>query len=109
VVEMQTDTNHARPPGCLFVNMRTSPSHLGSATRVRVAALREGARAIYADWVEGAKQRGEIASGVSTAVAAAFLDTQCTSLIRVGQSAKTFLHSAKLTRLLKITSWRYLH
>ena len=40
-----------------------------------------GARVVYANWVDGVKQRGEIAPGVSTSVAAAFLDTQCTSLL----------------------------
>jgi AcrR family transcriptional regulator len=81
VVDMLTDTDRAWPPGCLFVKMRTSPSHLGSATQARVAGLCEGARVVYADWVDGAKQRGEIALGISTSVAAALLDTQCTSLL----------------------------
>jgi AcrR family transcriptional regulator len=81
VLEMLTDTSRALPPGCLFVKMRTSPSRLGAATGVRVAALREGARAIYVEWIDGAKQRGEIAPGVSTVVAALLLDTQCTALL----------------------------
>jgi hypothetical protein len=61
--------------------MRVLSSDLGPATTARVEALGAHARVTYADWVERAKTRGEIASGVPTTVAAAFIDTQFTMLL----------------------------
>ena len=80
VVEKMTEVDRAGPACCLLAKIRHSPSRLGPTVRARVDALRESARAFYADWVELAKERGEVAPGVPTAVAAAFIDIQCTTL-----------------------------
>lgn len=81
LVGFMTDPDRPVPTGCLLSSMRVSPSRLGPATRARVELLRDGARADYAAWVQRAKERGEVAPDVSVEVAAAFIDTQFTSLL----------------------------
>jgi len=81
LIEFMTDTDRDMPAGCLLAKMRVVSSRLGPATRARADALGADARARYADWVELAKGRGEIAPGVPTNVAAAFIDTQFTMLL----------------------------
>jgi hypothetical protein len=76
-----TDPDRPVPTGCLLSSMRVSPSRLGPATRARVETLRDESRADYAAWVERAQGRGEIAPEVSVEVAAAFIDTQFTTLL----------------------------
>jgi TetR/AcrR family transcriptional regulator, copper-responsive repressor len=76
-----TQPDDSVPAGCLLAKMRMVSSHLGPATQARAEALSSDARARYAVWVERAKARGEIASGVPTDVAAAFIDTQFTVLL----------------------------
>jgi AcrR family transcriptional regulator len=63
VVEAMTDVGRAGPAGCLLVKMQQSPSRLGPTVRARVEALRGNARALYAEWVEQATERGEISPG----------------------------------------------
>lgn len=81
VVETLTDVNRAGPAGCLLVRMQQSPARLGPTVTARVDALREGARAAYAAWVDEAKGRGEVPVGIPTEVAAVFIDTQCSNLL----------------------------
>lgn len=81
LIGFMTDPDRPVPTGCLLSSMRVSPSRLGPATRARVDALRDGARTTYAAWVQRARNRGEIAAEVPTSVAAAFIDTQFTSLL----------------------------
>lgn len=81
VVETLTDVNRAGPAGCLLVRMQQSPARLGPMVTARVDALREGARAAYAAWVDEAKGRGEVPVGIPTEVAAVFIDTQCSNLL----------------------------
>lgn len=81
LLAFMTDTDRTMPAGCLLAKMRVVSSHLGPATRARVEALGVDARERYADWVERAKGRGEIASSVPTDLAAAFIDTQFTVLL----------------------------
>jgi AcrR family transcriptional regulator len=81
LVGFLTDAGDTRPAGCLLAMMRVLSSDLGPATKARVEALGAHARGIYADWVDRAKTRGEIASSVPTTVAAALIDTQFTMLL----------------------------
>jgi len=81
LIEFMTDADRDMPAGCLLAKMRVVSSHLGAATRSRAEALGADARARYADWVELAKRRGDIAPRVPTDVAAAFIDTQFTMLL----------------------------
>lgn len=81
LIGFMTDPDRPVPTGCLLSSMRVSPARLGPATRARVDALRDDARATYAAWVQRAQDRGEIAPEVSTSVAAAFIDTQFTTLL----------------------------
>lgn len=81
VVETLTDVNRAAPAGCLLVRMQQSPARLGPTVTARVDALRDGARAAYAAWVDEAKGRGEVPVGIPTEVAAVFIDTQCSNLL----------------------------
>ena len=81
VVETLTDVNRAGPAGCLLVKMHHSPARLGPMVKDRVSALRAGARSAYAAWVEEAKGRGEVSAGISTEVAAVFIETQCSNLL----------------------------
>lgn len=81
VVETLTDIDRAGPAGCLLVRMQQSPARLGPTVAARVDALREGARSAYAVWVDEAKGRGEVPAGISTDVAAVFIDTQCSNLL----------------------------
>lgn len=81
MVAFMTDAARAAPAGCLLVKMRGSPARLGPTTRARVDRLRARAIAGYAAWVERAKARAEIPADVPTDVAAAFLDTQLTTLL----------------------------
>jgi len=81
LVGFMTDPASTRPAGCLFTKMRVMSSRLGPATQARVDALRAEARATYARWVERARDRGEIPATVPTTVAAAFIDTQFTTLL----------------------------
>ncbi len=81
MVNLMTDTDRGGPAGCLLAKMQQSPERLGPVVRTRVEALRAGARGAYADWVDQAKQRGEVPISVSTTVAAGLIDTQCTTLL----------------------------
>jgi AcrR family transcriptional regulator len=81
MVEAITDVDRAGPGGCLLAKMQQSPSCLGPVVRARVDALRESARAFYTDWVDHAKERGEIPLDIPTAVAAALLDIQTNTLL----------------------------
>ena len=81
MVDVMTDTDRSGPAGCLLAKMQQSPERLGPAVRTRVDALRAGARGAYADLVDQAKQRGEVPTSVSTAVAAVLIDIQCTTLL----------------------------
>ena len=81
MVDLMTDADRAGPAGCLLANLQQSPERLGPAVRTRVDALRAGARAAYAGLVDQAKQRGEVPTTVSTTVAAALIDIQCTTLL----------------------------
>lgn len=99
MVNLLTDTDRAGPAGCLLAKMQHTPSRLGPTVRARVEALRAAARRGYADWVEHAKARGEISSSVSTDVAAAFIDIQCTTLLvqmALGEDADLLRAQAKL-------------
>lgn len=82
MVETLTDADRVGPAGCLLVKMQQSPSRLGPIVRARVEALRENARTFYAEWIDQAKERDEISHEIPTVVAAAFLDIQCTTLLR---------------------------
>ncbi len=68
------------PAGCLFAKMRSSRWRLGPTTQAHVERLRAEVIAEYAGWIDRAKAHGEIRSGVSTEVAAAYLDTQLTNM-----------------------------
>lgn len=81
LVELMTQADRAMPPGCLLVKMRGSPSRLGPNTRAQVDGLRARVIATYAEWIERAKERSELPRAVPTAVAAAFLDTQFSTLL----------------------------
>lgn len=81
LIEFMTDTDRTTPAGCLLAKMRVVSSHLGPTTRARAEVLGADARVRYAEWVERAKARGEIAPGVPTSVAAAFIDTQFTLVL----------------------------
>ncbi|MEY2982122.1 MAG: hypothetical protein RL562_2349 [Planctomycetota bacterium] len=81
LIASMTQAERSQPAGCLLAKMRGSPSRLGPATRARLDALRAGAVAAYAAWVGRGKARGEIAPDIPTDVAAAFLDTQFTTLL----------------------------
>ena len=80
-VSFMTQPDRSVPAGCLLAKMRSSPSRLGPNTRARVDSLGAIAVAAYADWVERAKTRGEIAADLPTDIAAAFLDTQFMTLL----------------------------
>jgi AcrR family transcriptional regulator len=81
MIDMMVDLDRGMPAGCLLAKMRVLSSQLGSATQSRADSLREEARGRYADWVERAKATGEIDPGVSTPIAAAFIDNQFTALL----------------------------
>lgn len=81
LVGFLTSADGTRPAGCLLATMRVLSSHLGPATTARVEALGAHARDTCAHWVERAKARAEIAPVVPTTVAAAFVDTQFTTLL----------------------------
>lgn len=81
LVELMTDANRAGPAGCLLAKMQHTPARLGEATAARVEQLRGHARSSYAAWVDQAKERGEVSPKVSTTVAAALIDIQCTTLL----------------------------
>ena len=81
LIELMTDTERTGPAGCLLVKMQHAPERLGPATRQRVHELRSGALAGYAAWIDRAKDQGEIPSELSTDVAVALVDVQCTTLL----------------------------
>ena len=81
LIGFMTDPDRTMPTGCLLAKMRVLSSRLGPVTQARVDALRADARACYGRWVERAKARGEIRTAASTAVIAAFIDTQFTTLL----------------------------
>lgn len=81
MIELMVDVDRSGPVGCLLANMRQMPDRLGAATLKRVASLREQARSFYVDRVDRAKETGEVASTVSSGVAAALIDFQLTNLL----------------------------
>ena len=88
VLEFITDADRPIPPGCLLVRLRGAGPRLGPKTRARVEALRQSALSTYTLWIDQARSRGELASEVPTPVAAAFLDTQIsTLLVRMAEGA----------------------
>lgn len=100
LVEFMIDLDRGMPPGCLLAKMRVLSSNLGPVTQTRVDALREHARARYADWVERAKARGEIDPTIPTTIAAAFIDAQFTALliqVALGEDPEMLRAQARLT------------
>lgn len=81
MIDIMVDLDRDMPAGCLLAKMRVLSSQLGPSTQTRADRLREASRARYADWVERARARGEIAADVPTTVAAAFIDNQFTALL----------------------------
>ncbi len=81
LIALMTDAERAGPAGCLLVKMQHSPDRLGPKVAARVDALRDGARAAYGEWIDQSKQLGQVAPNVSTEVAAALIDIQCTTLL----------------------------
>ena len=100
LVEFMTDLDRGMPAGCLLAKMRVLSSNLGPVTQARVDALREDARARYADWVERAKARGEVDPSIPTTTAAAFIDAQFTALltqVALGEDPELLRAQARLT------------
>lgn len=100
IVDVMVDLDRGMPPGCLLAKMRVLSSRLGTATQTRTNNLRVEARARYADWVERAKKRGEIAPDIPTPLAAAFIDNQFTALliqIALGEDPDMLRAQARLT------------
>lgn len=100
LVEFMTELDRGMPVGCLLAKMRVLSSRLGPATQALLDTLREDARASYADWVERAKARGEIAPSIPTEIAAAFIDNQFTALliqVALGEDPDVLRAQARLT------------
>jgi AcrR family transcriptional regulator len=100
MVDTMVDLDRGMPAGCLLAKVRVLSSRLGAATQARTDNLRAEARARYGDWVESAKQRGEIAADIPTSVAAAFIDNQFTALltqIALGEDPDMLRAQARLT------------
>lgn len=68
--------HHESPMGCLFIKMRESRMHLGEATREQVDFLEEQGLAIFRQWVERSKAKGEFFSDMSPEFAAIYIDAQ---------------------------------
>lgn len=81
LIALMTDTERSGPAGCLLVKMQHSPDRLGPTAAARVDALNAAARAVYGEWIDRSKQLGQVAPDVSTEVAAALIDLQCTTLL----------------------------
>ena len=81
MIELMTDSERTGPPGCLLAKVQHSPQRLGPLTLARAAKLRDSARLAYGEWVDQAKVRGELPEDLSTVVAAALIDIQCTNLL----------------------------
>lgn len=81
MIAMLTSDEGSGPVGCLLAQMQQRPQQLGPVVKARVELLRNAARTAYAHWVDVAKSRGEIDPQVSTEVAAAFIDIQCTTVL----------------------------
>ena len=66
----------ADPLGCLYAKLHSFPSGLGASSRSHLDRLRQKAVAIYAEWVERAKERREIDATIATQLAAEFINAQ---------------------------------
>ena len=69
------------PSGCLFAKMRNFRWRLGPVTGAHVDALREGAVAAYAAWLERRANHGEIELPAPIQATATYVDTQLTLML----------------------------
>lgn len=69
------------PDGCLFTEMRMSPSRIGPATAARVSAIRDELRQGFEDWFRRGRARGEVDPTVDPGFAAGYVDTQIMALL----------------------------
>ena len=64
------------PNGCLFVCMRESYNQVGETTREQLDDTAGRVLAVYEDWVERAKAKGEFTADISSQFAAIYLFSQ---------------------------------
>jgi len=69
------------PNGCLFVKMRESYRHLGEETRAEIDRAKDEALAVYEDWVERAREKGEFTGDLSSRFAAIYIDAQLSNAL----------------------------
>jgi len=69
------------PSGCFFTRMRLDPLRLGDQSKAALAELVEHRRGSFAAWYARGLSRGEANPALTPEQAAAFLDSQITSLL----------------------------
>ncbi|MGK0358554.1 MAG: AcrR family transcriptional regulator [Bradymonadia bacterium] len=72
----------AGPAGCLFTKMRINRDRVGERTQARLDAMAQDRYAIFEGWFRRALERDEVRASVKPTLAARYLDTQCTALLR---------------------------
>lgn len=74
---------YGMPNGCLLVDMCQCRDHLGDRTGARVDDLRALSLRVFETWIEKARARGEIRSGISPRTAALYIDAQIASIMNM--------------------------
>lgn len=64
------------PSGCLFVCMRESYNQMGEATKEQLDQISGRIRAVYEEWVERSKAKGEFSADMSSKFAATYIYSQ---------------------------------
>ncbi|GJM04095.1 MAG: TetR family transcriptional regulator [marine bacterium B5-7] len=70
------DEDHELPKGCLIVKMRESRMRMGEATREQLDRTLEQILAVYTDWVERSKAKGDFSADMSSHFAATYIYEQ---------------------------------
>jgi len=97
VVGMTTD--HGRPAGCLFTEMRLAGARLGPGTETRVRAMEQERREAFEAWYRRALERGEVDPSIPPELAARYIDTQLAMVLvqlRAGEPPDVVAKQARL-------------
>lgn len=88
------------PTGCLFGKMRGCRRELGPKTNDAIDATWDNVQARMKDWIDRAKQDGELRARISTTTAALYVDAQIASAIMMQAEG---VEKAEISEFLQIS------
>ncbi|MDG2033475.1 MAG: TetR/AcrR family transcriptional regulator, partial [Rhodospirillales bacterium] len=100
LIELTTQDRAAMdiPMGCLFEQMRVCCKKFGPKTNAAINYTRTNKQARIEDWINRAKENGQMAAQISTPIAALYVSSQITSVIMMQAEG---VSSIQITEFLK--------